>query len=232
MPSHFRAIVWRYQNRLLDWQINLTKRIINDLAKSDASGRGGTNDLIAQLEAKKMLEEKKWLYAAVGEALSQWARMEDLLVAIASLLLRTHEVNKVGIILYSIINFNVWLDIIEELFTLEPIYTTLKPRWNKLGSKLKGLKNTRDRLAHHTIYYGDNATTLAGDISLRPGQFDIRQKSQKYQPMNYDQTTKFTDSVINLAKDLTALLNAMTSLLKEETSQKKSSEPTPDQHLP
>jgi hypothetical protein len=73
---------------------------------------------------------------------------------------------------------------------------------------------------------------MAGDTSLRPGRFDIRQKSQKYQPLDYNQTSQFIDSVGKIVDDLRALLEAMTALLNEETSQRKSSEPTPDQHQP
>jgi len=81
---------------------------------------------------------------------------------------------------------------------------------------------TRDRLAHHTIYFGDKATTLAGDVTLRPGQFDFRQHAQKYQPLDYDQISEYIDSVGKIIDDLRALLNAMTDLLNIETSQKKS----------
>src|ERR1700730_18778797 len=99
------------------------------------------------------------LFTNVGLALSQWAGMEDLLVGISCLLLRTHEATKVGIMLYSIANPPTWLSIIGELFSQEPRYITLKPRWNKLSERLIKLNDTRVRLAHHTIYYGDRATT-------------------------------------------------------------------------
>jgi hypothetical protein len=176
----------------------------------------------------------RWaLYTSVGQALSQWAKMEDSLIAIASLLLRTSEATKVGVVMYSIVNFSVWLSVIDELFLLEPLYSPLKKsRWNKIMERLKGLKETRDRLAHHTIYSGDQAATLAGDTSLKPGRFDTRQRSQKYRPLDYDQISKFMDSVSNIVVDLTALLNAMTDLLNSETSQQKSSEQGPGQNPP
>jgi hypothetical protein len=193
----------------------------------------------AEWEEHDQAEGEKWkslhrqaLFTNVGLALSQWAGMEDLLVGIASLLLRTHEGNKVGIIMYSIVNFNVWLGVIGELFSQEPLYRPLIPTWNKISERLRGLKDTRDRLAHHTIYYGDKATTLAGDTSLRPGRFDIRQKSQKYQPLDHDQIGKVIDSVGKVVEDLTALLTAMTDLLTHETSQRKSSEPGSGQNPP
>jgi hypothetical protein len=170
---------------------------------------------------------RQQLFTNVGLALSQMAGMEDLLIAITCLLLRTHEANKVGTIMYSIISFPVWLNIVDDLFLLEPLYATLKPKWNKINNRLRGIREIRDRLAHHTIYYGDKATTLAGDTSLRPGQFDYRQKAQKYQPLDTDQISEFIDSVGKIIGDLRKLLEAMTDLLTRETSQKKSPEPTP-----
>ena len=75
-------------------------------------------------------------------------------------------------------------------------------------------------MAHHTIYYGDKATTLAGDTSLRPGQFDVRPKSQKhrFEPLDYDQILKFIDSLNTVMDDLKELLDTMTAILQRETS--------------
>jgi hypothetical protein len=67
---------------------------------------------------------------------------------------------------------------------------------------------------------------------LRPSRFDLRQKSQKYQPLDLDQISKFSDSLIKVQEDLTVLPNSMTDLLTRETSQENSSEPTSDQHPP
>ena len=127
--------------------------------------------------------------------------------------------------MYSIVSFPVWLGIIDELFSQEPLYSTLKPKWNKINGRLRGLKDTRDRLAHHTIYHGERVS--AGGPALTPARFDVRQKSQKYQPLDYDQTSRFIDSIGDIMNDLRALLEAMTALLTRETSQQKSPEPNP-----
>jgi hypothetical protein len=241
MGINFDGIRARFQRRLEVLRLrarlailNMMRPIVNKLGAQEPN-----EEFAARWAAHDQEAGEKWkslhrqaLFTNVGLALSQWGGMEDLLVGIASLLLRTHEGEKVGIILYSIVNFGTWLSIIEELFSVEPRYFTLKPRWNKISSKLRGLKDTRDRLAHHTIYYGDKATTIAGDTSLRPARFDIRQKSKKYQPLDHDQISKFIDSVGKEVESLTALLNAMTDILNQETSQKTSSEPTLDQHHP
>jgi len=171
---------------------------------------------------------RQWLFTNVGLALSEWSGAEDLLIAIASLLLRTHEANKVGAVMYSIVSFPTWLSIIDDLFLQEPLYISLKPRWNKINKRLRSAKETRDRLAHHTIYFGERAATFAGDASLRPGRFDFTQKAKKYQPLDRDQISEFIDSLGKIIDDLRILLTAMTDLLKHETSQKKSPESTPD----
>ena|SRR3984893_6979825 len=159
----------------------------------------------------------KGIAELVGLALSQWAGMEELLIGIAGLLLRTSEFWKVGTITYSIVSFPVWLSVIDDLFLLEPRYIALKPKWNKLSHRLRGLKETRDRLAHHTLYSGDKAATEAGDTSLRPGRFDIRQKVQKYQPLDYDQISKFIDHTGTIQDDLRTLLNTMTAILTHDS---------------
>jgi hypothetical protein len=164
--------------------------------------------------------------------------MEEMLVGIAGLLLGRAELSKVGIIMYSIVNFNTWLSIIGDLFAQDTVYITLLPKWNKLSSRLRGLKETRDRLAHHTIYYGDNASTIPSDTSLRPGRFDFRKNARKYQPPDFSQISIFKLSLDQIHNELTMLLKTMTDLLntdllnRENTSQKKSSELNPDPHHP
>jgi hypothetical protein len=64
-------------------------------------------------------------------------------------------------------------------------------------------------------------------MSARP-----RQKSQKYQPLDYYKISEFIDSVGKIVEELTAPLNAMTVLLTHETSQQKSSEATSNQPPP
>jgi hypothetical protein len=240
MEIDFRGIRMRLQSRLELLRLRATLALLNLLRPVivKLGSQDQKEKFAAEWETINQEAGAKWkslhrqaLFTNVGLALSQWAGMEDLLVGIASLLLRTHEGAKVGTIMYST-NFNPWLGIIEDLFSQEPRYITLKPKWNKLSSRLRGLKETRDRLAHHTIYYGDNAATLAGDASLRPSRFDIRQKSQKYQPLDFEQISKFIDSLGKVHEDLTALLNAMTALLVSETSQQNSSELSPDQRRP
>jgi hypothetical protein len=240
LPIRVRLLKWRLalKSRLqrLYWQaidakIDLLKRSVEALDdKTLATELAAT---LQESDSKLTQQHRQALYTAVGQGLSHWAAMEETLIAITSLLLRTHEAMKVGIIMYWIVNFNTWLSIIDELFSQEPLYTPLKPKWNKINENLKRLNDTRNRLAHHSIYHGERAATFAGDILLRPSRFDARKKTQKYQPLDVDQILKFADSVADVQEDLTALLNAMTALLTHETSsQRKSFEQRNGQNPP
>jgi hypothetical protein len=202
---------------------------------------GQKKEFSAEWETHDQEIGEKWrsvhrqaLFASVGLALSQWSGMEELLVGISCLLLRTHEATKVGIILHSISNHPTLLSIIGELFSQESRYITLKPRWNKLSERLIKLNDTRVRLAHHRIYCGDKANTLAGDDSLKPSRFDVRPKSQKhrFEPLTSTEISKFIDSLGELQDDIKYLLESMTDILQRETSQQKSSQSTTDQPRP
>jgi hypothetical protein len=141
MEIDFRGIRTRLQAqlqllrwRLLDAQVKLLKRGIEIVGNPAL-----TADSKAELDelGSKANEQNKWaLYTSVGQALSAWAAMEQTLVAIAALLLRT-SVPKAGIMMYSILNFQVWLNVIGDLFSQDEIYATLKPKWNKIYEKLR-----------------------------------------------------------------------------------------------
>jgi hypothetical protein len=190
----------------------------------------------AELEARDQdmneqskAQHEKYLFMSVGQALSLWAQMEETLVVITGRLVRT-EFAKAGIIMYSIINFGIWLSIIDELFSREQLYRPLKRKWNKINERLKKAKRIRDRLAHQTVHSGQNASTFEGDTSLRPVRLDTRHISQTHQPLDFDQILEFTASVTRIITDLALLINAMTELLKRETSQGKSSGQDPGQN--
>lgn len=218
--------LYRLLSRAIDARIELLTRSTEWL--DDKALTAKLEESLQETAPKLKDQHRNALYTSVGQALSHWASMEDLLVTIACLLLRTAEVKKIGIIMYSIINFNTWLGIIGELFLQEPLYSPLTTKWNKIMDRLRGLNKTRNRLAHHTIHYGDKVAS-SGDAFLKPGQFDTRQETQQYQPLDIDQIFKFTDSVAKVRDDLSTLLKAMTALLAQETSQQKSSEPNTDQ---
>jgi hypothetical protein len=236
MGLDFRGIRWRFRDQLerLYWlsvdawlaMLRRSVKMLDDKTRQDKLQ-----------EFSSRLENEHWgvLCISMGQALSAWAKMETSLVGIAGLLLKTSELNKVGIIMYSIVNFNVWLSVIDDLFSQEPLFIQLKPKWNKINNRLRGMKHIRDRLAHHTIYQ-EEVATFVGSTSLKLARFDITQKSQKYRPLEADNILGFTSAIAEVQEDLTALINSMSDIVKlyivTRTSQQKSSEPTPDQHQP
>lgn len=148
------------------------------------------------------------VYLAVGTALTSWATMEQSIVFIAANLLRT-DPEKAGLVLYSIINFSVWLSIVDELFAIDPMFSPLKPKWNKLAERLRQLKDDRDRIAHHAAHKPDVDASAFAETSLRPSELDLRRKSQKHKPMTNDDIFVFGTKVSLLAKDLLALATLM-----------------------
>jgi hypothetical protein len=226
-----RLQTWWRRVRLRAARIQLEQIsvIVNRQEKIDATTPTGDDARDQEMIAKWKKENKNFLFMLVGEALSLWAQMEDSLVIIAGMLLRT-KFTKAGVILYSIINFNVWLGLIDELFALEPSYDAVKPKWNKAAERLKRLNDTRVRLAHHTIH-AVPASELE-DTSLRPGRLDSRRRSQKYQPLNADQILTFIHSVSDVLIDLSEIITAMTEIVQQEPLPEKSSEPDSDQNPP
>jgi hypothetical protein len=151
------------------------------------------------------------LFTEVGKALSSWAALEEILVCIASLLL-TNSMQKAGVVMYSIINFGAWLGIITELFPHEELYTHLKPKWDKLTSRLRALKDMRDRLAHHSAFKSDVPAEIFKVSSLVPSPYDVRAKSMRYKPLTLTEIQEFNSAVLDIMKALTALVHEMEAI--------------------
>src|ERR1700730_16165199 len=107
MGTDFRGIRRRLQRRLellrLRAQLALLNLIRPIVVK--LGGQEHKEQFAAQWTAHDQEAGEQWkslhrqqLFTNVGLALSQWAGMEDSLVGIARLLLRTHEGEKGGII--------------------------------------------------------------------------------------------------------------------------------------
>jgi hypothetical protein len=195
------------------------KQLMEEHRKERAQDK---QELEASADGIKQLLQKlgdEAVYQTIGHALTAWAHMEAGLVVIFGMLLRT-ESERAGLILYSIINFNSWLSLIDEFFAIDPLYAPLKPRWNKLNDRLRELKDTRDRLAHQSA---DRETKDALGRTLRPSPMDLRQKSLKYKPMSVFDITTFSEKVISLNEDISTFIEEqMMTLLR--SSQEKSAE--------
>ena len=160
-------------------------------------------------------------HAAVGGALTRWAIMETRLIFIASLLLKTNP-QKVGLIFYSIINFQVWITVITELFPMAPEFEAFNRRWNKIFERLRAEKDYRDRLAHNIIVMSEPVS--------QPSPLDFRSKSQAFKPLTLEEVMTFRERVGAITDDLNALVDEMMArLANSATSQEKSSQQEPGQ---
>jgi hypothetical protein len=161
------------------------------------------------------------LHYATGRAITTWALMEERLVMVASLLLKTTP-QKTGLIFYSIINFQVWITIITELFELDQEFAPFQRRWNKLFERLRAEKDNRDRLAHHYVMSSAVSDNPLGVPIKKASRIDMRIKSQKAAPMTVEQVRAFqtrieaiTDDLLTFWKDMAAELGF--SLPSQET---------------
>lgn len=167
------------------------------------------------VDTKTQVSLEQALFTEVGKALSSWASLEEILVGVASLLL-TDSVEKAGVVMYSIINFGTWLSIISELFPLSEAHAHLKPRWDKLTGRLRALKDTRDRLAHHSAFESQTPSWLFKVKSIAPSPYDVRSKSKKYKPLTLEQISEFNAAIKDMVRELVALVNEMEALQDAE----------------
>jgi hypothetical protein len=175
----------------------------------------GSKEDVAYLTVREKeeiaLEQRQFelsLFSAVGKALTAWAQIEDLVVALFSMLIGSSQ-TKAGVIFYSIINFGTWLSIVTELIAQDELYSPFQARWNKLIGRLRGLKEVRDRVAHHSAIVPDTIVDLVSLTSLKPSIYDTRSKSLNYSPLTTSQIEEFFHRMIDVAKDLESLIDDM-----------------------
>ncbi|MGB6534680.1 MAG: hypothetical protein WBF58_01810 [Xanthobacteraceae bacterium] len=156
------------------------------------------------------LAQVRLFYAGVGQGISHWARMEERLVQIAARLLRSSE-RKAGLVLYSIINFYVWIDIIDQLFVLDGTYKNAHAKWQTLVSMLKKENDIRVRLAHHALDLDIEVDHEKHSMQayLRPGKFDTRTKAKTLKPIETQEIIEFTGRVSDLHDQLILVLEQM-----------------------
>jgi hypothetical protein len=157
-----------------------------------------------------LLDQAKNFYISVGQGITHWASMEGRLVQIAARLLKTSE-EKAGIVFYSIININIWITIIDELFEQDGTYTNSMKAWRKLIGPLRKENKIRVRLAHHLMSQDeeDLGGTKAIQAYLRPGQLDSRAESKNVKPMTMVEIVEFTGRVGDLHDSLLNVLRLM-----------------------
>jgi len=158
-----------------------------------------------------LADQAKNFYMAVGQGISHWSRMEGRLVQVAARLLRTSE-PKAGVVMYSIMNFHIWIQIIDDLFVLDGTYPRSFKMWRKITDRLKGENDIRVRLAHHSMSQEDvdpGEELRAIQAYLRPGSLDTRAKWQKSNPLTMMEIVDFTGRVGENQHKLISLLEQM-----------------------
>lgn len=171
------------------------------------------------------------LHRSTGAALTTWATMEERLIIVASLLLKSQP-RKVGLVFYSIINFQVWIAVITELFGMEPDFASFQKRWNRTYERLRAEKDNRDRLAHNAAVSEDPSSDPLRQTVKKASRFDTRAKSRSFVPMDTELVIQFGERVAAISDDLLKLVDDMTDHLESKApnaSQDISSAPNPDQ---
>jgi hypothetical protein len=150
-------------------------------------------------------EVRASFYAGVGQEISLWASMEGLLIEVTAALLGTTR-NKSGLVLYSIMNFHVWLNIIDDLFNLEPQHAHHRNTWTNISDDLRRMNDVRVRLAHHTVWGKSEKGT---DFGLKPAEYDARTKSKKYAPLTSGELSEFMSAMEPVRERIQNLLVEM-----------------------
>jgi hypothetical protein len=162
-------------------------------------------------ESVALVDQAKNFYMAVGQGISHWSNMETRLVQVAAKLLRTSEA-KAGLLMYSIMNFNVWTQIIDDLFVMDGTYAKSLKIWRGIFEILRAENNIRVGLAHYSISQEDvdpGDELRAIQAFLRPGKLDVRSKSKKWKPLTMNEIADFTDRVGQIHQKLILLLAQM-----------------------
>jgi hypothetical protein len=170
-----------------------------------------------------MKDAERTLYYSIGRSITAWSRTEGLLVIIAAMLLET-SLEKAGLVLYSIINVNQWLSIIDELFAIDARYTPLRSNWADIAKGLRKLNDTRVRLAHNSVVRGKGIEVLVadGDVtemypSLKPNRYDVRSKSKSYPSLTMTELGDFVGDLGKVMDNIKTLLDGMYPIHGEDT---------------
>jgi hypothetical protein len=158
-----------------------------------------------------LMDQAKSFYMAVGQGISHWAHMEERLIQVVAKLLRASEA-KAGLIMYSITNFHVWIQIIDDLFVLDGTYPKSLKLWRGIADSLKSENDIRVRLAHHSMSQEDEdpeEEERTIQAFLRPGRFDTRTKSKKFKPLTMVEIVDFTGRIGDIHEKLISLLKQM-----------------------
>jgi hypothetical protein len=155
-----------------------------------------------------LTDQAKDFYMTVGMAISHWSKMEERLIHVAAKLLKTTE-PKAGLVMYSIMNLHVWIQIIDDLFVLDGTCPKSLKLWRSIAESLKTENDIRVGLAHYSMSQEAHGELWAIQTYLRPGKLDIRNKSKKWTPLTILEIVEFIGRVNKISDTLSSLLELM-----------------------
>jgi hypothetical protein len=99
-------------------------------------------------------EERTQFYAAIGEGITEWTHVEDMLYLIVQNLLMPADHEKIAAIFYALNTFRNRLEIATAVIrrALAGQQTALED-WEKLTRVLNRKYQRRNELAHHQVYF-------------------------------------------------------------------------------
>jgi hypothetical protein len=158
-----------------------------------------------------LTDQAKDFYMTVGMAISHWSKMEERLIHVAAKLLKTTE-PKTGLVMYSIMNLHVWIQIIDDLFVLDGTCPKSLKLWRSIAESLRTENDIRVGLAHYSMSQDGieaHGELRAIEAYLRPGKLDIRNKSKKWKPLTILEIVEFTGRINKIRDTLGSLLELM-----------------------
>lgn len=180
-------------------------------------------DLFKSINESVLDTNYQVFYQVTGMALTRWAFVEQELVILFSILLQAKP-TKAGLILYSTINFNNWLTMIDELFLMEKQFSSFLPRWREIAKKIRSHKDNRDRLAHHPAVPVEEADMDNPNVVSKPPRLDVRLKQKQFKPLSSSEVFDLSQALRSIRGDLEKLTDEML----EHASQEKYR--APNQH--
>lgn len=165
--------------------------------------------LSAEIVTRANQDEAKLFYAAVGEGISRWAAMEEMLVHILAKLLKT-PINKAGLVGYST-SFYGLVQVIDDLFVVDGTYAKSMKMWRRTVSTLRRENDVRVQLAHQSLHRNGLEVAVVGFAKayLRPSPLDTRSKSRKSTALDEEGIREFISRVNALHQRLKEILAQM-----------------------
>jgi hypothetical protein len=120
-------------------------------------------------------EERVQFFAALGEALDQWARVENALCCIFMVCLRAPH-RRTAAAFFAVENFRSKLNMVDSVVRLTGVDAAKVHEWEALHKRFNRKSRLRNQLAHYEVFEDASAET-ASRFTLRAKILDPRSPS-------------------------------------------------------